>query len=249
MADNIVVLKTHLLQSCKDFFIANNLNPRRWTHSRHTGEETMDDKRAALMFHANVNRPKDPDGYAAEITIADTKILMPAGRMLHINYTAGHIDSIDNTIPLDTISFAEMKSICADIGQRFERIGFKPLYKEEQMTEQEFHTNGGLRDIYGMWQRNYPVPMKLSLDMKNFNRMAITSFTTPLTQPPPPNAKPIYLIDVYVSLEREVTSELSALTKARNLAVNGDRDQYLPLTIWFDDPDWRPPNWQGKWLK
>jgi len=85
--------------------------------------------------------------------------------------------------------------------------------------------------------------------MENFNRMATTSFTTLLAKPTPRNARPEYLIDADFSLESEVTSELSALKRARNLAVNGDREKPLPLKLWFDDPDWRPADWQGKWLK
>jgi len=243
----LIVLKTHLLQSCKDFFIANNLDPKRWTHNPHTGELTM--HHLTFMFNADVNRPEDPDGYQAEITVMGRKILMPASRMVHISYWAGYIDSISSVLPLNTISFNEMKSICADIASRFEPLGFKSLYKEDQMTEQEFHENGGFMDAYGEWQIDYPVPAELTLEMENFNRMATTFFITPLTKPTPRNAQPAYLIHAYFSLESEVRSELSALTWARNLAVNGDRDQYLPLKVWFDDPDWRPANWQGKWLK
>jgi len=91
--------------------------------------------------------------------------------------------------------------------------------------------------------------MSLVIAMKNFNRMATTSFTTPLTVPTPRNAKPEYLIDADVRLESGARFELSKLRVARNLAVNGDRDKDLPLKVWFDDPDWRPADWQGKWQR
>jgi len=247
MADNIIIRKAHLLQSCKDFFLANNLDPRRWTHSPHTGE--LRDYYLPLMFNADVNRPEDPDGYAAEVTVAGTKILLPAGRMGHLGNTAGHIDSIASVLPLTTISFDEMKSICRYIAMRFELAGFKPVRKDDRMTEKEFHEKGGRLYYYGEWQIEYPVPISLDLAMKNFNRMATTAFTTPLAKPTPRNAQPVYLIDVYIGLEREASSELSKLRYARNLAVNGERDQDLPLKVWFDDPDWRPADWQGKWLK
>jgi len=249
MAENIIILKTHLLQSCKDFFLANNLNPRRWTHNRHTGEFRTDYLRGALMFNADVNRPEDPDGYAAEITVMGEKILMPAGRMVHIDYQAGYIRSISSVLPLDTIDFERMKELCGYIAMRFSLLGFNPVYQEAQMTEQEFHENGGLMDSYGEWKIDRPVPMELVLEMNNFNRMSTTSFTTLLAKPTPRNARPEYLIDAQVSLEMEADNELDALMHARNLAVNGDRDKPLPLKVWFDDPDWRPADWQGKWLK
>jgi len=249
MGNQIVIRKAHLLQSCKDFFLANNLDPKRWAYDRHTGEEETDYLHGPLMFNADVNRPEDPDGYAAEIGVAGTTILLPPGRMVHIGYTAGHIDSISAVLPLDTISFDEMRSICRNIGVQFEHIGFKPVRKQDQMMEREFHARGGRRNQYGKWQLDYPVPIRLALEMKNFNRMATTSFTTVLAEPTPRHARPTYLVDVYISLESEVRSELSELLEARNLAVNGDRDKPLPLKVWFDDPDWRPANWQGKWLK
>jgi len=249
MAENIVVLKTHLLQSCKDFFLANNLNPRRWTHNPHTGEQTTNDKRIIFMFNADVNRPEDPDGYAAEITVMGEKILMPAGRMVHIDYQAGYIRSIASVLPLDTINFERMEELCGYIAMRFAPLGFNSLRKKNRLTEQEFLEKGYSMYSYGKWLSDHPVPTKLVLEVKNFNRMAISSFTTLLAKPTPRNAKPEYLIDAQVSLESEVRTELSDLEEARNLAVNGDRDKPLPLKVWFDDPDWRPADWQGKWLK
>jgi len=231
MAENIVVLKAHLLQSCKDFFLANNLNPRRWTHDRHTGE--LRDYYLPLMFNADVNRPEDPDGYAAEITVKGEKILLPSGRMVHIGYDAGHIRSIASVLPLDTIDFERMKELCNYIAMRFSLLGFNSVHQAAQMTEQEFHKKGGLRYPYGKWRIDHPVPMKMVLEMKNFNRMAISSFTTLLAKPTPRNAKPEYLIDADVSLESEARTELSDLEEARNLAVNGDREKPLPLKLWF----------------
>jgi len=247
MTENIIILKTHLLQSCKDFILANNLDPKRWTHNPHTGE--LETYPIALMFNADVNRPEDPDGYAAEITVMGEKILMPAGRMVHIGYDAGYIRSISSVLPLDTINFERMKELCNYISMRFSLLGFNSVHQAAQMTEQEFHEKGGLMYQYGKWQIGAPIPMKLVLEMNNFNRMATTSFTTLLTKPTPRNAKPEYLIDARFALESEVTSELDSLEYARNLAVNGDRNKPLPLKVWFDDPDWRPADWQGKWLK
>lgn len=247
MAENIVVLKAHLLQSCKDFFIANNLNPRRWTHNRHTGE--LRDHYLPLMFNADVNRPEDPDGYAAEITVKGEKILMPAGRMVHISYWAGHIRSIASVLPLDTIDFERMEELCGYIAMRFSLLGFDIASKRKRLTEQEFIEKDHRMYLYGEWKNDSPIPVELTLEVKNFNRMAISSFTTLLAKPTPRNAKPEYLIDAQVTLEREADNELSALMYARNLAVNGDRDKPLPLKTWFDDPDWRPADWQGKWLK
>jgi len=244
---NIITLKAHLLQSCKDFFLVNNLNPRRWTHNPHTGEMIAHD--FSFMFNADVNRPEDPDGYEAEVSVAGTQILMPAGRMVHIGNSAGHIDSIASVLPLNTINFEEMKSLCSYIAMRFGLAGFKPVRTNAQMTEQEFLEKGLPRRQYGEWRLDAPVPIYLEIAMKNFNRMAITSFTTPLAKASPRNAKPEYIIDVDLGIESEVRAELYDLEYARNLAVNGDRNQPLPLKVWFDDPDWRPANWQGKWLK
>jgi len=249
MAEQIITLKTHFLQSCKDFFQANGLDPNRWTYNNHTGEEVLDAMRGALMFNADVNRPLDPDGYAAEIAFGDKTITIPAGRMVHIGHDAGYVRSISCTLPLDTISFDEMMSSCGDIARQFEQIGFKLVRKKDQMTEQEFHEKGGNYNQYGEWQIEDPLPISLTLEMNNFNRMLTTSFTMPLADPTPRDAPPSYLVSTYITLESKARFELVDLKYARNLAVNGDRNQPLPLKLWFDDPDWRPANWQGQWLK
>ncbi|WP_454815492.1 hypothetical protein [Labrys neptuniae] len=43
--------------------------------------------------------------------------------------------------------------------------------------------------------------------------------------------------------------EAIALRDARRLAVNGDTDKPLTFKLWVDEPDWRPKDWQGQFIK
>jgi len=248
---DIVTLKSHLLQSCKDFCIANQLNPRQWTHNRHTGELRMDDKSGAtLMFTASKWDPQEPGAYIADIGIGRNRLIMPKGILVFLGYSAGYIDAIVCTVPLGGVSFAEAMRICGEIAAMFEHIGFKAKRINNRLTEQEFHDKGGLRDQYGRWRHDDPLPMDLTLEIKNVNRLPITAFTTVVGKPTPPNVAPTYLIDInYDIMSDGPGDELFALKKARRFVLTGNEQKGIPLKVWFDDPDWRPPNWQGKWLK
>jgi len=250
MPKDIVTLKAHLLQSCKDFCSANQIDPKDWTYNEHTGEDIMDDKSGGtLMYVASAWDPQKPIAYIADISIGSHRLIMPKGILVFLGYDAGYIDAINCTVPLDGVSFAEAMRICGEIAAMFEHIGFKADNRNDRLTEQEFHDRGGLRDQYGHWIHDSPLPMELVLEIKNVNRLPITSFTTVVGKPTPPDVAPTYLIDINYFIEFEASRDLSVLRKARNFAINGNEQKYLPLKIWFDDPDWRPQNWQGTWLK
>jgi len=250
MPKGMVTLKAHLLQSYKDFFIANQLAPQRWIYDRHTGEERMDDGAAGgLSFEASKWEEHKPIGYIADIGVRSHRLILPASFLISLGQSAGYIYYIDGTVPLDPVNFDEMMSMCQNMGTMFEQAGFKLKNKHDNLTEQKFFERGGLRDQYGQWIHDDPFPMKVTLEIKNFNRLPITSFTTPLADPTPASAAPTYLIDVLYTAESEVGSELFALKKARRFALTGDEQKAIPLRLWFEDPDWRPEGWQGKWIK
>ena len=69
MAEHIVILKTILLQKCKDFFAVNNLNPMRWIVDQQ-GNKVITSRNPPVIFTADVNKPETPGGY--QITIFDS---------------------------------------------------------------------------------------------------------------------------------------------------------------------------------
>jgi len=250
MPKDIVTLKAHLLQSCKDFCIANRLDPKQWTYNEYTGEDIMDDESGPLMFTASKWDPQEPVAYIADISIGSNRLIMPKGILVFLGYQAGYIDWIDCTLPLDGVSFTEAMRLCGKIAAMFEHIGFKDKNRNDRLTEQEFHDRGGLRDQYGQWLHDDPLPMVLTLEIKNVNRLPITSFTTVVGRPTPPDVAPTYLIDVIYRLTSDGPGDdLFALKKARRFALTGNEQKGIPLKVWFDDPDWRPKGWQGTWLK
>jgi len=250
MPKDSVTLKAHLLQSCKDFCRANQIDPKDWTYNEHTGEDIMDNETGSLMYVASAWDEQKPIAYIADIGIGSNRLIMPTGILIFVGNQAGYINSVDCTVPLDGVSFAEAMHICGEIAAMFEHIGFKAKNRNDRLTEQEFHDRGGLRDQYGQWIHDSPLPMELFLEIKNVNRLPITSFTTVVGKPTPPDVAPTYLIDINYSLMSDGPGDdLSALKKARRFALTGNEQKGIPLKIWFDDPDWRPKNWQGKWLK
>ena len=253
MTKDIITFKTALLQSGHDFLALNNLTQKRWTNKRYalTGDDAvMEDNSAPLAYSANINNEDDPLGYAVELL--DLNIVsLPAGRLCFFMMTAGRIDSISLTLPLEPLSFDAMKMTAAVIDQSFEQAGYSFLRGNREMTESSFGDNRRQKlDTYARWR----IPSKESsfnftLQINAYDSYSSVAITTPLSPAPSFEDRRKYLLNFFAYVDGEASREQVALEKARRFAINGDIAKPIALKIWLDDPDWRPENWSGKWIK
>lgn len=252
MAERIVILKTNLLQKCKDFFAVNNLNPMRWIVDQQ-GNEVITSRNPPFIFTADVNKPETPDGY--QITIFDSAnnlkkpIIIPPGRMVLIDYHAGYIWSISCILPLRPLKFTAAMDLAENISEMFENTNWQVKRKITNLQENNFGVDTfGTRENYSQLTSKTGVPSEVDITLYAFNSMPGIAFTTALTASESADAPSTYLVSLSFTLAFEVDSELTDLMYKRNLIINGDKRKFLPVRIWFDDPEWRPAGWSGKWI-
>lgn len=253
MTKGIITFKTALLQSGHDFLALNNLTQDSWTNKRYAlrgDDAVMDNNSAPLAYSANINNEDDPSGYAVELL--DLNIVsLPAGRLCFFMMIGARISSISLTLPLEPLSFDEMKIMAAAIDQSFEQAGYSFLRGNREMTESSFGDNRRQKlDTYAEWR----IPGKedqfeYSLQINAYDSYSSVAITTPLGPAPSLEDRRKYLIKFYASVKGDASREQFALRDARRLAINGDINKPIPLKIWLDDPNWRPENWSGKWIK
>jgi len=245
----VVTLEGSLLQTVKDFINHNGLDIEKYAHWS-DGEPRMDLFPGPMIFSVRPQEGGSPSGYAMNIQTKNGSIHLPAGGQIFIGHGAGRIDSIDSTLPLRTLSFEEVMALARQIDDNITSLGYKAKIAYRNMTEEEFQEK--LRksfgaNLYAKWDAG--AGGVIAMRIKPFSKYARVAFTTPIGRAPNREAPETYLLDFYMGVGFPVMEEISALRKARRLALTGDKEGRFPVKIWFDDPDWRPDDWQGQWIK
>lgn len=246
---DIIPVKAFLLQTCEDFFQNNKFDFEKYLYNRYDNNAPFTTKNSIpYHFTAQLEKPGDPDGYRLIFSYKDG-IFLPAGRYISIQYYAGHISWLDCLVPLKTVSFDEAIEICTQIAKSFEKQGFKPQRLNTQLTEINFGDQTyGQWDTFGSWATEGDKPLEMAITIKSYNERPPAVFNMPLSKLEPKDTPVSYIISLDISPDFSCTRELIELEEARNLAVNGDEKKGVYLKMWFDDPDWRPKGWKGKWL-
>lgn len=249
MSDKIIPIKARFPETCKEFIAVNQVDPTKYLYSEYNDHALLlTDAYIPFYFQADRNKPDDPAGYSLHFGEKDP-VILPAGRFISVMHDVGLLYFITCLLPLETVSFDQALQMCRQMAKSFENRGYKLKKLNEQLSQKTFGDQSfDAWDIFGTWVISTPLPIELNLVIKNYNKMSFTTFTTPLSAPIPIDAPATYLVEVSISLDWACNRELFALRKACNLAVNGDEKKPIPIKIWFDDPDWRPEGWQGKWL-
>lgn len=252
MTRPIVTLTTHLAEHASEFFAHHpNIDPEPHIRSRSSDEYYGD--WGLLAFLAYANRQEEPDGYILRYKKGDCEVSLPAGRAVAFDYQAGFFTLLSSSLPLDPLPFDEMMHLGQNIADSFDKAGWKRVKYYPNITQEEFGSRslGGKFEFLGEWVPCNEAPFYVLITLKNFNSLP----TAPMIPPVPGRALPDdypdrYIIEVsFSSKGSAILDEGVALRDARRLAVNGDKDKELTLKDWIDDPNWRPPGWQGKYIK
>lgn len=189
---------------------------------------------------------------------------LPAGRMIDTPYIGGIVSGINYTFPLETLSWDEMqqeKDLAIDIldkagwkrsrGYFTKNQPFKGVVTPEDFAS--FPPNAPKWVNVGFWEQCDNPFIKARLEVKHYNSSSPGSFvpTSPHAEPLDPLAEDRFLLRVDISIEPNspIQKELELLRDSRREAINGDRRKEIPLSVWLDDPDWRPEGWDGRHIK
>jgi len=245
---SVVTLEGSLLQPVKNFVNNNKLDMRRFTN-RSDGTVRTDKTAIPMIFSVRPREEGSPSGYAINIYTKNGFIHLPAGGQIFVAHQAGRITSISSVMPLRTLSFDEVMALARQIDDNITALGFEVEFANRNMTEEEAleDTRNLSRIIYAAWGKRTEAGITMTL--KPFSKYSRVAFTTPIGSPPNKQEPETYLLDFDMSVGWAERDELRELKYARRRDITGDEDGDFPVKLWFDDPDWRPADWQGKWLK
>lgn len=250
----IVPVEVGLGDHLSSVFSKNDLNDEEYYR-----KQDIDDDTFLAPFQAHASRKEDPEGYELHYTDGDCNVTFPAGRMLHLGIYAGFINSVFFAMPLEPLNYTETVSLVDDIVTRMDKAGFKRL----KFTPPP-RTGGLPGDLFrvGYWKScAYPEDTFYDPDSAGASNayfvIEIESYNSTLAAPviPPmvgkvlPSDAPDRYIVTMQSSHRVFRSESRDLMNKRRLEVNGDENKEIPLSVWLDDPNWRPQGWQGKYIK
>jgi hypothetical protein len=248
----IITLTTHFAQHASDFFARNpHIDPGPNVRSEASGKYYMD--WGLLAFVAHASRTDEPDGYILRYKNGDCEVILPAGRAVSFSHHAGFFNSLTSTLPLEPLPYDKMMALAQEIAASFDKAGWKRRKYDESIRQETFgsRSGGSKLEILGQWVLCSDESLYVEILLKNLNSLP----TAPMVPLVPGRRLPDDFPDRYIiqvdfgSKGLDLDNEMVALRDARRIAVHGDEDKTLTLKDWLDDPNWRPPGWNGKFIK
>ena len=213
--------------------------------------DTLDDH--GLDFTSARNgHPGDPDGIRFSYASGTCPVMLPPGRLLSVNYNAGHVYSATMLVPLDPLAFEAIQAMAQELVDAFRDAGWRQTSLSLPLTPEAFLDKTGSKwaEVARFAECDAP-DTEAVIVAKHYNSTPPGSAMppAPLSAPLPDDAPDRFLLQVrFAGGVRELGFELSDLARARRLAVHGDEKKALPLSVWLNDPDWRPEGWDGQYL-
>jgi len=249
MLGPVSTLEATLLQTVKGFCVRNRLDIKKY-EMRSDGYPRIEGMTGPMVFEVDPRKRGTPNGYAINIHTKRGVIPIPAGGQIFVSHDIGRVTSISSMLPLRTLNFAEVMALAKQIDHNITSLGYgEPRWERRNRTEDDFHEQVKFGNgLYANWQIDGE--WVLELRIRAYSSFSHVAFTTPIGSPPDATKEPeSYLLDFYMVVDDPIVDEMRQLKWARRLALTGSKDGMFPVKIWFDDPDWRPPNWQGTWIK
>lgn len=246
----IIMVTAQLGQAAGQFFAANpTIDPK--PHLGQAGAELPD--MGFMFLHAFADRPAEPDGYILRYEKGDCAVSLPAGRDVFFGQTAGFLTNFAATLPREPLSFDQMMALAQEIAARFDKAGWKRLNYNAAIVAENFGKNGPnkTQEKLGEWVPCNEAGLVVAIALVNHSDVRPGMMEpAALTAQRPADAPPHYVVEVrFMDSDMALYDEAIALRDARRLAVNGDTDKPLTFKLWVDEPDWRPKDWQGQFIK
>ncbi len=206
---------------------------------------------------------EDPGGIVIHYDHPTCPVVLPAGRQFKFSHVGGYIDEIEAIFPLEPLSWDDMQIDLQALIKQLDDAGWirtKGYFNSKTKVPFSISFEDFLDKIGPKWaqvgywgQCDAPEDVKVFLEVRHFNSSASGSFMPPaaLSKPLPDDAedKFIFLMRFKAEVNSDLAAEMEQLRDARRVAHVGDPEQRIPLSVWLDDPDWRPEGWDGRFLK
>ena len=210
--------------------------------------------------------PASPAGYLTPKRIILTyeagehSITLPPGRIFGFGQSANIIENITVIFPTEQLPWEEMVREYKRLVALWDAAGWTRHTTAphlpaviETIRPEDFHKSLGINFVeIGEWRAPDAPYVVATLTVEHYNSSPSASVTPPavLSKPLPKDAPDRYLFKVYFQINDDaVEEEIYDLYEARRINVNGSKDKELPLSVWLEDPDWRPDGWNGKYIK
>ena len=227
---------------------------------KHLREWHSDTLPYILSAPASPGRTPTPKRIILTYDAGEHSITLPPGRIFGFTQNAGIVKSMTFIFPTEPLSWEEtvreykrLVALWDDAGWTRHATAPHLPAVTDTIRPEDFHKSLGINFVkIGRWRAPDAPYVVTTLTVEHYNSSPSASVTPPavLSKPLPKDAPDRYLFKVYFKLiDDTVRKEISDLYKARRIAVNGSKDKEIPLSVWLEDPDWRPEGWNGKYIK
>lgn len=183
---------------------------------------------------------------------AECGLELPGGRQFMAGMSGPIIDRASIIFPMEPLTWEETLKMVAEVKESFEDAGWavNPQRKVEELTIEAFKMDSGPKSaIIGQWIECGNGPAIAEVTVMHYNSLSGGSFVPPRPsfQPSDNDGEDTFLIYAnFTTYPRDLAQNITELVMARRSAEGLNPSyQQLPAKIWLDDPDWRPPNWDG----
>lgn len=255
---SIKTVRTHVLEAKATHLKRNDLALSEKIHRERNHHDNWMDY---LIARSGDRYVDDPAGIVLVYDEIQCPVTLPPGRQFKIAHIGGLINEIEAIFPLEPLSWNEMQEEFTRLINMMASAGWKPSTSRhrpnhpnpEQITLADFASKIGPKWAEaGVWEQCNNRDIKAYLVIKHFNSLSPGSFMPPaaLSKPLDDTAEDsfIFLLTFQAEMGTRLESELISLRDARRLHVNGDARSPIPLSVWLDDPDWRPAGWYGEFI-
>lgn len=257
----IITVETHILDTKIGSMRRNGLADM----EQRARDRNYDDNWVSYITAMASDRYRDdPGGVIIEYDHPDCPITIPAGRQVKFGHIGGFLNEIEHIFPLEPLSWDEMQVEKDRLIAMLDEAGWVRSV-HHQAPSQGIHENITPADFarfpanvpkwvdIGNWEVCDNPYIKVHVQIRHYNSSSPGSFIPPaaLSKPLNPFAEDRFLFLMRFKAEQYnlVENELTLLRNMRRIEVNGDPDKAIPLSVWLDDPDWRPEGWEGEFIK
>ena len=254
----IINVKTRIFDKTIDYLRNNSLS---FNENRFRDRNTRDHLADYLVARASDHYPDDPGGIVLTYDADQCAITLPAGRQFKFGYVGPLIEDIEAIFPLEPMAWDDMQEMIQDIVGQFEDAGwtYYNIYSVDRPaklrpTPADFlRIQSGTKWVHiGNWVSCDTPWVQANIEVRHYNSSSAGSFMPPAALSPalPDDAPDRFLMLIWFHIADDaVTDEMRALRDARRLSVNGNVHDPVPVSIWLDDPDWRPDGWNGTYVE
>jgi len=241
-------IKFTMLQSFRDFFLENNIDPEFFLSD--DGEDELDIRSSFGLGRRN--RQGEKMAYNLEI-MGKHSVKLPQGRYVSFDVESGHMYGFMIYLPVENLDLAKALFVANQCASRFSLAGYEQTFANPRKITEELIAE---TTVYIATHSRWRCPLQGIREVGHAEySVIITSSRGSYGSTLPPVAAlltgrrldepAVYMLRIEAKASGEIFDELRKLSRARR---GGVPNSYIPLRDWYDDPNWRPDGWDGKYI-